>query len=190
MQQPYVKHDYNSFGGMSAVPYNIIQYLFNNEDIWRLIAYASPDALLKPALTPKQKADLVWLGQDNQENYRVYLTPMQENIQPSQAILVRLYLTNIRPTNRMRAVVTYSLEVLCQTKLGMLDNGVPRMDLLWELIMGEILEKNVNSVGVLFFDAGANSRCSLALNTENNRTYMGYGVALGLHYSEVETPNP
>lgn len=178
----------NKFSGVSNIPYNIIQYLFKNEDIWKLIYYTTPDALLQPNLTPAEKAGLVWKGEDNQEKFRVYLTPVQENIQTSQPVILRLYLVDANPVNLERSMLTYSVEMLCQTKLGMLSNGIPRMDMLWELVMGELIGKQVNGIGTLMFDSGrqANPQCRLKIDLENNRTAMGYGVALGLWYSDVK----
>jgi len=183
---PMVKHEYNNFSGISQVPYKIVSHLFGNEDIWKLIAYSTNDALSKPALTPAQKAALVWKGEDRQEDCRVYLTPMQENIQDTQTVLLRIYLVEIKPVNHIRSLLTYGVEVLCQTKLGMLEDGVPRLDLLWELIIGELAQVSVGGIGELFFDASKNARCRLTFNAENGKNYMGYGSMLSVHYSSVE----
>lgn len=184
-----LEHNVNRFAGVSNLPYNIIQYLFANENIWKLIKYASPDALSQPVLTAQEKAALIWKGEDNQENFRIYLTPMQENIQYTQSAIMRLYLLSGRPRNDILSTLTYTLEILCQTKLGMLDNGIPRMDLLFELIMGELMGKQVDGIGEIFFnaDSAANSQCKIQLNSENNRNYMGYAISLGVHYSDVKS---
>lgn len=181
-------HKVNKYKGISEIPYSIIQYLFRNEDIWKLIKYTTPDALSKPNLTPQEKANLVWLGQDRQEDYNVFLTPMQENIQPLQSVILRLYLLQINPRTGHYATMSYAVDVLCESKIGMLENGVSRTDYLLELILGEIIGQEVGGIGEIFFNSekDANSRSRLNLMTNNSRSYMGYSVAFGVQQSHIE----
>ena len=126
---------FNNYKGSSEIPYNIIQYLFYNENIWKLLYYTTPDALDQEALTSEQKAALLWTGQDHQELYRVFLVPMVENSVDTQSVILKLYKARVKPTDAFKGNMMYAIEIECETKLGMLSDGRPRLDVLWEEIM-------------------------------------------------------
>lgn len=68
MEIPH-KYKYNSFKGISRVPYIIVtEYLFYNEDIWKLLYYVTDEngdpiarPLERPNLTSKQKRALIMM---------------------------------------------------------------------------------------------------------------------------------
>ena len=72
---------YNTFKDMSLVPYQIVtDYLFDNEDIWKLIYYTLDEKgnpivkpLEMPNLTAKQKRDLIYQGVDDVNKLEYFL---------------------------------------------------------------------------------------------------------------------
>jgi hypothetical protein len=179
---------FNNYKGSSEIPYNIIKYLFYNENIWKLIYYTTPDALSKPNLTAEQKAALLWTGDDHQENYRVFLVPMVENSIANQSVLLKLYKAKVRPTDAFKGVLLYAVEIQCETKVGMLDDGRARLDVLWEEIMTSLVGKDVQGVGSLFFNSGngGDVNCSSNVTYDNTRNYFGNITVLGVRYSHLE----
>lgn len=180
--------NYNNFYGSSYIPYNIIQHLFLDEDIWKLLYYTTSDALEQPNLTAKQKAALVWTGQDDQENYRVFLTQMQENVTTVQSVVLRLYKQRVRPVDVSHGVILYTLEIDCKTKLGMLNDCRSRLDVLWDEAMKMIVGKDVGGLGMLFFyqGSGGDSNCSSVVTYGNGKDYMGYTITFGVRMSSLE----
>ena len=79
--------NYNSFKDMSTVPSTIVtEYLFNNEDIWKLIYYTLDEngspivrPLEMPDLTPQQKRGLIYQGVDDINKFRVFFTMFPQN---------------------------------------------------------------------------------------------------------------
>lgn len=179
---------FNKYKGSSEIPYNIIRLLFYNENIWKLLYYTTPDALDQPALTAEQKSALVWRGQEHQENYRVFLTPMQEDTVYKQSTILKLYRSKIKPTGAFYGNMLYAIEIECNTKLGMLSDGRPRLDVLWEEISQMLIGANVGGIGTLFFNqaSGGDSSCLSSVSFENTRNYMGYGTIFGVRYGRIE----
>ena len=54
---------YNKFTEFSNLCYNILAYLMvQNEDIWKLLKYDTPDPLSKPNLTLEEKRKMIYDG--------------------------------------------------------------------------------------------------------------------------------
>lgn len=181
----YDSQTVNKFVGLSYVPYNIVVHLFDNEKIWQLIKYTTPDALTKPILTTQQKASLIWKGEDNQEDFRVFFIPMVENVNVDQAVILRVYRLKVNPMNPIVAGVTYAIEIMCQTKISMLYDGRTRLDVLWEEIMRSLNGVEIGAVGRLMFDAGkgGDRQCISDMSFENSKNYFGYGTVFKTNYS-------
>ena len=79
--------NFNAFSEMSTIPNTIVtEYLFNNEDIWKLIYYTldeNKNPIVKPLempnLTAKQKRDLIYQGVDDVNKFRVFFTMFPQN---------------------------------------------------------------------------------------------------------------
>ena len=175
----------NRYKNVSWIPYNLTEYLFENENIWKLLYYSTNDALSKPNLTRQEKINLIWRGQDRQEDYRVFLTPMQENAQPEQACVLRIFVHRVAPVNPVYADILIGIEMLCQTKLGMLDDGRPRIEVLFEEIMGTVLDKNIQGVGNVFFSQGqgGNTSCASYMQVGNKRDYFDRLTVVATHFA-------
>lgn len=177
----------NKYYNVSYLPYNLTEYLFENENIWKLIYYITNDALDKPNLTREEKISLIWRGEDRQEDFRIFLTPMQENIQPTQSCILRIFTHKIKPINAMYSDVLIGIEMLCETKLGMLNDGRPRLDVLWEEIMKTILGKDIKGVGNVYFAQGngGSSECSSYNQIGNKRNYFDKFTVVATHFSAM-----
>ena len=58
---------------LKGMSYEILKYLIlNNEDIWKLLKYTTPDALSKPNLTLAEKTALIYNGETDASPYRVF----------------------------------------------------------------------------------------------------------------------
>lgn len=181
----YATKVYNTYDKSSLIPYRIVEALFENEDIWKLIYYGSADALSQANLTRQQKANLIWNGQDNQEDYNIFLIQLQENIEYKKAVIMKIYKITTTPKTQYRGTLTYAVEILCNSKMGMLNDYRARLDVLWEEIMRTLSSIEIGGIGTLFFDRMGATECRSQYVVEN-KTYYGYLTIFGIHYGTLE----
>ena len=82
---------YNSMSRLPNIPYNILTYLAQEEQIlWKLLAYNGYDALSQPDLTISQKMDLLW-KEGPQENYSVFFTMLVEDAIAESKNILKIY---------------------------------------------------------------------------------------------------
>ena len=80
---------YNQFETMPQIPYEIINALTDNDNLFKLIYYPTYDALSQPNLTIKQKMDMLWQGQSHIENYNIYLTNIQPDMEMDSKVILK-----------------------------------------------------------------------------------------------------
>lgn len=157
------KHNYNSFKNISQVPYRIVtEYLFYNEDIWKLLYYitdrdGNPIAkpLEQPNLTSKQKRELIYDGVGEANNFRVFFTsfPLVEETS-GQVQQIRIFRDRILPRDAYLSNVTWSIELPCHNDIStiIVDNMVVnRVDLLQEKIFETLNGREIGGIGTLMF---------------------------------------
>mgnify|MGYP007069485523 CR=1 FL=1 len=75
-------NSYNKFIGYDTLSYRVIEYLINNnEDIWKMLKYNTPDALSQPNLTLSEKAELIYQGEVDAEPFRVFRDAFTDDAQ-------------------------------------------------------------------------------------------------------------
>lgn len=167
---------YNSMSALPYIPYNILTYLANNDEIlWKLLAYNSYDALSKPNLTFAQKMDLIWKT-GPQEDFGVFLTPLVEDALPESKCILKLYDYYIHAVGLYQSTAVYAFDFLYGGKMSLVEyNGVPvsRGDLFVNRILEVLNGAYVGGVGkLMFYDEM--SRYDLAKTTiGNSKTFTG-----------------
>ena len=180
---------YNKFVSMPFIPYRIMEYLaYNNENIWKILRYDTYDCLSKSNLTFDEKMDLIWKNQGNQQDYRVFLTWLVENMIPDSITLLKLFRYNTMPQNNLEAYATYEFNLLYGGKIALIDyQGVPcsRGDVLEAEILQTLNGKDVGGVGMLQFNRQVSSVSHSQLNIGNNETFEGISLWMGIYINEV-----
>jgi len=145
---------YNSFNGYDEIPYQMINYLMdNNELIWKLMRYDTPDAYSRTDLTKAEKGKLIYNGEENTNLYRVFMDVGQPDAKTEEGTLLRVSHWHITPKNRTVGIITMSMQVYAHYKVNHLSNYKTRND-----VMINELIKTLNGVqikgglGVLYFD--------------------------------------
>ncbi|HEY5588897.1 MAG TPA: hypothetical protein VIK86_08080 [Candidatus Paceibacterota bacterium] len=170
---------YNKFEQLPQMPYNIITSLIqNNENVWKLINYNSPDALQLPNLTQEQKAKLIWNGQEDSEDYRVFMQPVTDDAFTTMCSQIRVFPIVIIPTNRTLGIISFGIEILSHVKINQLNNYQTRILTLLQEVISTLNGTYINGIGQLFFDKSASYDNSAKLNLFNNRNYCGYTLIM------------
>ena len=114
---------FNSMSALPSIQYNIMTYLATSpqaEDLWKMMAYNSYDALSKPNLTMSQKLDLLWRT-GPQEDYGIFFTNLVEDAIPTSKCILKIYnyydqMTCTRHPSCMRLIS--SMGVRCHLSNG------------------------------------------------------------------------
>lgn len=127
---------FNTYKGISKIGYRVIEYLMlNNEPLWKLLKFDTPDALSKPALTLDQKASLIFNGNGDSESFKVFRSPYDDDMFTRQSSQMRVYLTTIYPDNSARGTISISIDLLTHVKLSNIDGYLNRIEVMVEEIL-------------------------------------------------------
>ena len=164
--------DFNTFKNISKVPYTVVMdYLFYNENIWKLIYYTVDEdgkpiarPLERPSLTSKQKRSLIYNGIDDVNKYRVFLSnvPISEEV-TGQVQQIRIYRDRVLPKDAFMSNATWTIELPCHNAIStiIVDNIiVNRVDLLQEEILETLNGKEIGGIGTLIFSDDSPQRMS------------------------------
>lgn len=124
----------------------------NNESVWKLLKYTSPDAWNKPDLTQEEKAALIYTGQQDSSKYNVFMDGKQPDVLVEEVTLVRIMPHYAMGYNRTIGVIEVSMEIFSHYKINHLSNYTTRID----TIAGELLALfngvNIGILGLMAID--------------------------------------
>lgn len=199
---------YNQHKALRYISNNIIEYLVdNNEIIWKLLKYQSPNALMEPNLTREEKVDLIYNGWtyngdeytlDKYSTKAVFRQPWLDDANEKASTMLRIYLSTLIPENKVLTTALYTIEAVCHNKsipiisnLGDNDNEVMvnsenRLELLIQQVLETLNGKKIGSIGTIFFDMEGNYMTKGNIGVYNNRNYYGFKVIMGCKINETD----
>lgn len=144
---------YNDFQHFNQISYNCIKIMIDgNETIWKLLKYTTPDAWNMPNLTQKEKAELIYAGQEDSSKYNVFMDSKQPDVLVEETTLIRIMPNYAIGLNRTIGLIQVSMEIFSHYKINHLSNYTTRID----TIAGEILALfngvDVGGLGLLAID--------------------------------------
>ncbi len=177
---------YNSMSQLPYIPYRIMAYLAQEDEIiWKLLAYNDYDALSKPNLTFQQKMDLIWTPEQQklQEEYGVFLTSLVEDAISESKCIMKLYDYYIHANELYYASTVFAFDFLYGGNMSLVKyNGVPvsRGDLFINRILTVLNGVYVGGVGKLTFHNDM-SRYDLGRSViGNSKTFTGVQLFLSV----------
>lgn len=175
---------YNSLSQLPFIPYRIMAYLANKDEIiWKLLAYNDYYALSKPNLTFTQKMGLIWKPKKDklQADYSVFLTSLVEDAIPESKCVLKLYDYYIHAKNLYTAPVVYAFDFLYGGDMALVEYEgvpVPRGDLFIHRVLSVLNGAVVGGVGKLVFHDDM-SRYDLGRSViGNSKTFTGVQLFL------------
>ena len=184
-----MKAQYNKFLSMPYIPFRIVMALLENDNFCKLLYYNTPDALSKPNLTMAQKRQLIWDGQDNMEDYNIFLTNVQPNEEIENRTIVKVYRYNTEPVNNVMATVCYRFDILFGSKIPLVKyNGLTcnRGDVIEMEIMKSLNGEDVAGVGFLQYNDRLTSICNSQVGIGNNYTFTGLTIIMATIVGDVD----
>lgn len=153
---------YNNFEQLPVLSYNCIKYLMdNNELVWKLLKYSGPDAWKEGDLTQEEKGALIYDGQADTTDYRVFMDDKQPDVYTKEISILRIVPYYAVGLNRTIGYIEVSMQIFSHYKINHLSNYQTRID----TIAGELLKLfngvNVGGLGLLTFDKLADNSSRL-----------------------------
>lgn len=173
---------------MPYIPFRIVMALLENDNFCKLMYYNTIDALDQPNLTIEQKRDLIWDGQDDMDNYNIFLTNVQPNEETINRTILKVYRYVSDPINRNVATVAYAFDVLFGSKIPLVRyNGITcnRGDVIEMEIMKTLNGEDVAGVGFLQFDNELTTLCRSRIGIGNNYTFTGLSIIMATQIADL-----
>ena len=151
-----IQQEYNKYTQFPFLSYNCISYLMqNNQDIWKLLKYNTANALSETNLTNAQKAALIYKGQSDEMNYRVFLDSGQDNAVTEQISILRIYPYDVDPENQIVGRITMCFQVFVNYRINHLVNYTTRVDTIIQNLIETLNGADIEGIGRLHFNKKA-----------------------------------
>ena len=148
-----------------SIPYNCIKVMIeSDEQIWKLLKCNTADAWEKPDLTLDEKRALIYNGNDNTADFRVFMDIGQPDVLTDEICIVRISTYSIYPENRTIGTISVLFEVYANYKINHLSNYKTRLDIIVKRFIQIFNGKTVAGIGKLYFDR---------VGSDNNRLENG-----------------
>jgi hypothetical protein len=158
------KYAYAKYDNFDELSYTCIKYLMdNNEIIWPLLKYPTPDAWEKPYLSQQEKADLIYKGEGNIFDYHVFMDTGQDDVILEQSCVIRISPYSVYSEGRTTGTIYINFEVYCNYKINHLTNYKTRVDMVMKQFIQTFNGANVGGIGLLNMDKGANQNARMEI---------------------------
>lgn len=176
---------YNTYDNLPNIPYNIMTYLFSNDNLFKLLKYADADALSKPNLSNSEKASLIYNGETDSTSFRLFQDSFTDDAYNVMCSMIRIFPYFINPINRTSGIVDIVLEAITHVKVNYLDNYKTRIPYMTQQIIASLNGKEVGALGVISFDRSISHGNFSKLNISNNRNYVGQTTIMNVRVTNV-----
>lgn len=171
----------NQLSQLRTMSYSVLtELILNNEDIWKLLKYPTPDALSKPNLTKQEKIALIYNGEADSSSFRVFRQSFTDDAYAEETSRLGIYISYVQPTNYVNAIVDFTFEIMSHNKIIALDEYMNRNEYILSEIVSTLNNKEIGGLGSLFFDYDTNYR-NIAQLTYFNKFFQGYKLTVSNH---------
>lgn len=159
MASDIIQQDYNKFSNLPYIPYSIISYLIDNNDlIFKLLKYTDSRAYEKPNLTLEEKGSLVYSGQPDSSSFRIFSDWGLDDSVLQEITILRISVLELIPTNYVFGYCTIGCEVYAHRKINIMSNYQIRTDVIIQQLIETLNGAEIPNLGRLYFDNRTNPR--------------------------------
>ena len=216
LDNTFAPSKFNRFIHLGEIEDRIIYYLLSpnkktkeereqTEIIWKLLYYNDTDALNRELPTYEQVANLVCNDDITQTDKKIFRSPHFEDAWLTETALLKIYVEQIVPVDRYKAVVNIGIDVISHNKCINISapedensppidtvNGVDiristksRVTTLVEAVLHLLNGAHVEGVGNLEFSQEMSRFQQAQYGIWNNRNFEGIKIVLGCYMSGV-----
>lgn len=159
---------------MPQMPYLMIsEILTENNNIWKLLQYNEANALDQADLTSAQKRALIFNGEGDEAEYRVFTNLFLDESFNEVQSQIRVDVNEIRPDNYVYAQLNIGVMILSHNSIMTLNNYENRTTRLLHEIIKTLNGIEINGIGKLVFDRDRHESV-LAKKIKINNYFSGY----------------
>lgn len=141
---------YNKYPQFDEYSYRLISYMIdNNEMIWKLLKYTTPDAWNKSNLTTTEKASLIYKGSGVTSDFRIFLDEGAPDVETNEVCQLKIYPASLFPENRTVTSMGLVMETYSHYKINTLTNYRTRVDMIVRELLATFNGTNVHGIGNL-----------------------------------------
>lgn len=216
LDSSYAPSAFNRFVNLDGVEDRIIYYLLSPNKktpeeleqthiIWKLLYYNDADALNRELPTYQQITSLICSDDITQTDKRIFRSPHFEDAWIAESTLLKIYIDQIIPTDRYKAVVNFGIDIITHNKCININpsdddktypvdtvdgveipiTGKSRVSTLLKAILFLLNGAHVQGVGNLEFSTMMSRFQQAQYGIWNNRNFEGIKVVLGCYMSGV-----
>jgi len=165
---------YATYEDFDNFSYTAIKYLMdNNETVWKLLKYTTPDAWDKPDLTVDEKASLIYNGSEDGTKYRIFMDDGLPDVQTREDCILRISPFSLKPENRTIGTLYMRFEVYSHWKINHLSNYKTRVDMISKNILGLFNGAEIGGLGRLTFNALQSAASQARMETSGQIPFKG-----------------
>ena len=204
---------FNRFVNLDNLEWKIISALVNSTSkyadyLWKILKYDSLDALSLPSVSIEDRKKLIYNGNGESTQYRVFLSPYTDDGWEEQSSHLHVYVNRIDPIDHLRAKVCINIEIIVHHKISILygdasayndqtnpveldENKEPiilyknRASELLKDCIADLNGQMVNGVGVLQFNQKNSFNNYAQMNLWNGKKFFGYTISMSTQLSGV-----
>lgn len=144
---------YGTYDLISTIAYDCVKYMINNNElIWKLLKYTTPDAWNKDNLTHEEKSQLIYSGQPDTSNFNIFLDSKQPDVETKEKTMLRIMPYYAVGMNRTVGLIEVSMEVYSHYKINHLSNYKTRIDTIAQQLLETFNGATVGGLGNMFFN--------------------------------------
>lgn len=181
---------YNKFIGYENLSYRVIEYLINNnENVWKMLKYNSPDALSQPNLTIVEKAGLIYQGETDSEPFRVFRDSFTDDATTEQITQLRIFPAGTNPENRIVAIQDIQLQIIVHTKINHMEDYQMRLDRMIAELLKTLNGADIGTVGQLYFDRDRSRSNGImrGASVGNNKNFLGGLITMSVNLASPDS---
>lgn len=172
--------NYNKLAQLPQQPYLIISKLIeNNEDIWKLLKYPEADALDQSDLTLDEKRALIFNGENEEADCRVFTELYVDDSINERQSQLRVDVYEVRPDNYVYAQVNFGFLVISHNASKILNNYENRTVRLLHEVIKTLNGTEINGVGKLVFNRMRHESV-LGKKIKINNEFSGYLIFMNV----------
>ena len=118
---------FNNYDDVSKVPYQIFLYLLKNksvdaENLWKALAYDDAKALSHKNLTTKEKRDLIWKGETQEDGFKLFNKPVIADAMTTanSSVQLRIFRYGLIPSTRLSGIALFEFDTYTNDKTACL----------------------------------------------------------------------
>ena len=189
---------FNDFKPIPTLTYKILSYLLsdNSDDcnnFWKALYYPTIDALSQPDLSLSDKKSIIWKGEANENDFKIFLKPLIGTSLPTanSQIQLRMYKIDTYPTNKTEAVICYRIDVLANEMCAPITYEsvlCERTDVIESLLLSLINGKDIGlGYGYFQFNREINRESTSGMGINNSKNIYGRSFTMVLNYTNPST---